>query len=142
MGYLFLLFAIFIAYEESVWLRTNIPARLGQLPVGTIWFGALGAVMISHTGIFLHRYDWKSGFEEWHVARPFLGAVIGPIGCLLLIVIIDAANRHASSPDPTFYDVAAFLVGYREETFRLLIKRGTDVLLGSEVGKGAGRDPR
>jgi hypothetical protein len=135
LSYLIALFLVFVVYEESGWFRGHLPVRFGQVSAATVWFGAVGAVLISLTGIFKHSTSWDGRFEEWHIARPLLGAVIGPMGCLLLVVLVDTASKDTASTNPAFYDAAAFLVGYREETFRLLIKRGTDVMLGSRPGK-------
>jgi amino acid transporter len=141
VAYLVALFALAIAYVESADLRRHLPTALGPLPVTAPWFGAIGAVLISLTGIFLHSRNWDPSYELWHITRPLVGAIIGPIGCLILVVIVSAANKTGQTPNRAFYDVVAFLVGYREETFRALIKRGTDVILGSERPPAASRKP-
>ena len=65
-----------------------------------------------------------------------MGAVLGVMSFLILSVIVTLAGSTAPSPDsaPTIanmniYHVLAFIVGYREETFRDLLKRVTDLIL-------------
>jgi hypothetical protein len=59
-----------------------------------------------------------------------VGAVVGSVGCLILVVVVQAANEHSKGTEANVYYLAAFLVGYREETFRELIKRATDAIFG------------
>ncbi len=69
--------------------------------------------------------------ELWHIARPFLGAVVGSVGFLIFIVVIRATCTTVSAGTAAgraAFDLVAFLVGYREEVFRQLLKRATDVL--------------
>lgn len=141
VAYLLTLFGLAIAYVESAGLRRALPTTLGPLPVSAPWFGAIGAVLISLTGIFLHSKNWDPSYDLWHITRPLVGGIIGPIGCLILVVVVSAANRSGQAPNHIFYDVVSFLVGYREETFRALIKRGTDVILGSERPPAESRKP-
>lgn len=68
----------------------------------------------------------------WQVARPFLGAIVGSVGFLVFIVVIKATGSTVSTTTTTgraAFDLVAFLVGFREEVFRQLLKRATDVLL-------------
>jgi len=32
------------------------------VPVGVPWFGAVGAVLISLTGVFAHEHDWDPNY--------------------------------------------------------------------------------
>jgi hypothetical protein len=102
------------------------------------WFGALGAVLIGMYGMFDHIHkDWSARYNIWHVARPLTGAVLG-----IMAYLIFAATVRATGVDPTattqaqgvtseiVYDVIAFAVGYREESFRVLFKRALDLFLG------------
>jgi hypothetical protein len=57
------------AYLEG-WFEPR--EHIGSLPTPVIWFGALGAVMLSLTGIFDHPYDWDDKFALWHVCAQFL----------------------------------------------------------------------
>ena len=106
------------------------------VPMSIPWFGAIGAITISLQAVFERRDDWDSAYNYWHLARPLIGAVLGIMSFLILSVIVTLAGSTAPSPDaaPTIanmniYHVLAFIVGYREETFRDLLKRVTDLIL-------------
>jgi hypothetical protein len=85
-----------------------LPNPVGPIPLGVPWWGALGGMTISFTGIFRNADRWQTRYELWHIARPFLGAVVGSVSYLIFIV--------------------AFVTGYREDIFRELLKRATDSL--------------
>ncbi len=116
----------------------------GLLPIAVPWFGALGAVTISLEGVFLWPLQWDKKYNYWHLGRPLFGAVLGIVAVFLFVVVVAASgtapsflNAPTSSASPAepppkdfiIYYVVAFLVGYREETFRELIKRVTDLIL-------------
>jgi hypothetical protein len=106
----------------------------GILPIGVPWFGALGATLISLQGVFDHNTHWDPSYGHWHIARPLVGAVVGTVAYFVYLLLIKVTGEDApTSTEPVidlipFY-VVAFLVGYREETFRNLIKAVTDLLL-------------
>jgi|SRR5437660_1033529 len=105
-----------------------IPAAFGPIPVGVPWFGALGAVLISLTGVFDHKRDWDNELWPWHLSRPLIGITVGVVSVLILQAgVLSIGASHATSN--LLYYLIAFLVGYREETFRELIKRLVDVVL-------------
>jgi hypothetical protein len=133
-GYLLALAAIFIAYHVSDSLRHALPASFGGLPIGVPWFGAVGATLISLTGIFKHAHDWNIDYELWHYARPLIGGFLGSIGALMFSVIVNTAAVKAQQTNGAVYEVVAFLLGYREATFRSLIQRATDLLLSPSSG--------
>jgi len=158
--------------------RESIPVGdyLGSVPLGVVWFGALGAVLISLTGIVEHADDWKPSFALWHISRPFVGASLAVVGVLIIQAGVlssgaplatsqdnktttsvtgttssatgatttaggtttSAAGNTTSTnsatpgspaiPKNLLYFLVAFLVGYREETFRELIKRLIDLI--------------
>ena len=54
LTYLLALFVVFVVYVTSSDFRDALPAKLGPLPIGVPWFGALGGTLISLTGIFEH----------------------------------------------------------------------------------------
>jgi hypothetical protein len=98
-----------------------------------VWFGALGAVLISLTGIVEHAGDWDPGFNLWHLSRPLVGAALAVVGVLIIQAGIIASGTPPSTATPgvpknLLYYLVAFLVGYREETFRELTKRLVDLI--------------
>jgi len=172
-----------------------VPDAFGPVPVGVPWFGALGAVLISLTGVFEHEHDWDPSYWPWHIARPLIGVALGVVSMLILQAGVLAVGSTPIRPTPTptpaaaatpappasstatptppgstakpspgsstatptppgpaatptpsatpspnqpsptpvpsnlLYYLIAFLVGYREETFRELIKRLVDIVL-------------
>jgi outer membrane biosynthesis protein TonB len=169
-----------------------VPDSFGPVPIGVPWFGALGAVLISLTGVFEHEHDWDASYWPWHVARPLVGVALGVVSVLILqagvLAVGSTPIQPAASPTPTptatptpaptatpspkptstptatpaqpaptqtptatptpspapqnqptnpkapvptnlLYYLVAFLVGFREETFRELIKRLVDIIL-------------
>jgi hypothetical protein len=127
--WLVLLVASFICYEEIDGFADFVGFRLGRLPFETIWFGAVGGWLISAQGIFDHNREWHRSYDYWHYVRPILGAIIGTLGCLLFIVLNEAATKETPKPNAVFYDVIALAVGYREESFRKLIEKVFDSII-------------
>jgi N-acetylmuramoyl-L-alanine amidase/IPT/TIG domain len=131
--YLAILGALAIIYFTNRAL-IGLPETLGPVSVAVPWFGALGAVLISIVGVTEHRGDWDPSYRFWHWSRPLLGASFGTISVLIFQAGILAVG---STPSPhqqnitsnLLYYLVAFLVGYREETFRELMKRLTDIVL-------------
>ena len=130
LTYLGLLLLVCFLYFEVDWLRDVLPVTLGPLPAAIPWFGAVGAVLAGLGGQFFHEEDWDDSFNHWHISRPLLGAIEGPIGCLLLLVTVRAASTNAPPADAAFYDAAAFLIGFADKTFRDLITKATQVIIG------------
>jgi hypothetical protein len=137
MGYMALLLlaaAVFHIYRSAPG-----PTLVGGiLPIAVPWFGALGAVTISLEGVFLFNSQWEHKFNYWHIGRPLFGAVLGIVAFFIFIVIVSAAGSAPNfldgrapslGKDYIIFYVVAFLVGYREATFRELIKRATDLVL-------------
>jgi len=118
---------------ELYFVQGFLHYKLGPLAVGVVWFGALGAVLISLTGIVEHAHDWDPGFNLWHLSRPLVGAALAVVAVLILQAGVLAAGASESGstaiPKNLPYFLVAFLVGYREETFRDLIKRVVDLIL-------------
>jgi hypothetical protein len=132
--YLLFLFALALVYLTDLHtvLRLNIPATLGSLPIGVPWFGALGAVTISLAGAFDHRTDWDPSWSFWHFTRPLVGISLAIVSWLIFVagILAVGSNPAAQGTDKNLlYYVIAFVVGYREEIFRDLIKRVADVIL-------------
>jgi hypothetical protein len=124
----------------GLYLHGTIDVRheIGIMPTPVIWFGALGAVLISLTGVFQWCDNWDTCYRYWHWSRPLVGASLGVISVLIFQAGILAAGSSPSpdqaGPKNLTYYLIAFLVGYREETFRQLIKRLGDVILTPEGG--------
>lgn len=121
-------------------LLPDMPKFLGGiLPIAVPWFGALGAVTISLEGVFMWNKQWDEKYNYWHIGRPLFGAVLGIVAFFFYVLLIKASGSEiaflndgtkGSEPkDLIIFYMVAFLVGYREETFRELIKRVTDLIL-------------
>ena len=134
LGYLLALIVLFVVYQVSPGFRKALPASLGTLPIGVPWFGAVGATLLSLSGTTAHRKDWNSSYEGWHYARPWVGGVIGAMGTLILLVIVEAATKSSPTLDHLTLYVVAFIVGYREQSFRDLIRRASDLVLSPGYG--------
>jgi len=127
--WLAVLVALFFLYERDAAFANFVAFKLGRLPFEAIWFGAVGGFLISSQGIFKHNREWHRSYDYWHYARPILGAISGTLGCLVFIVLTEAATKKTAEPNPVFYDVIALAIGYREESFRTLIAKLFDTLI-------------
>jgi hypothetical protein len=126
--FLLALWAIAILYfADTIHPRHTI----GNMPTAVPWFGALGGVLISLVGVFEHSLDWNPCYALWHWGRPFMGATLAVISVLILQtgILSVGADPHQKGSSVALYYIIGFVVGYREETFRELIKRLVDVLL-------------
>ncbi len=164
--YLVVLFGLALIYftvpHKSIpFTSITLPDMLGTLPVGVPWFGALGAVIISLSGAFDHRDDWDPSWNLWHFTRPLIGISLAIVSWLIfeagiLAVGSNPASAVVSNPASTgsttssteqvppkylLYYVIAFVVGYREEIFRALIKKVADVILTTNTSSGSGAAP-
>jgi hypothetical protein len=127
--WLVLLVASFVCTEKIDGFADFVEFRLGKLPFETIWFGAVGGWLISAQGIFTYNRKWLRSYDYWHYLRPVLGAIIGTLGCLIFIVLNEAATKGKPTPNAVFYDVIALAVGYREESFRKLLEKLFDSII-------------
>lgn len=133
MVYLVVLLALALIYLTNPGLlHLTRPFVLGSMPIGVPWFGALGAVIISLSGAFDHRTDWDPSWNLWHFTRPLIGITLAIISWLIFQTGILAVGSkpdavNGVTPDLLYY-VIAFIVGYREDVFRDLIKTA-DVIL-------------
>ena len=155
--YLLVLFALALLYFPPLGpaLHVSLPASFGSLPVGVPWFGALGAVIISLSGVFDHRNDWDPTWALWHFTRPLIGISLAIIAWLTfqagILAVGSVPGPPAANPEnptqivtaPTnlLYYLIAFVVGYREAVFRELIKRVSDVILTPSGGAGSAPTP-
>ena len=131
IGWLIGLGTLAVIYFLQQWPSKLI--SLGPIPIGVVWFGAVGAVLISLTGVVEHADDWDENLYLWHLSRPLMGAALGVVSVLILQAGVLAAGTQPTAPIPgapknLLYFLVAFLVGYREETFRELIKRLVDLI--------------
>lgn len=86
-----------------------------KLVIESMWFGALGGVVISLKGIYDHAggtNGWDSSFDLWHIGRPASGAVAG----LMTVVLLQAVNANGELTRPVVY-AAAFIFGTQERRF-------------------------
>jgi hypothetical protein len=96
--------------------------------------------MANLSGIRQDSAKWNPHQAKWYVTRPLIGAIFGAIGYLIYIAIVQASITTTSSekqahagPSILGY-VIAFTLGYREETFRDLLQRVTDLLVSAGGG--------
>lgn len=138
IGYLVVLAVVLISRQTHWFEIDQIPNPIGGIvPVAVPWFGALGAVTISLYGVSDHDQDWNKRWNRWHVARPFVGVVLGTMAYLIFVGVIQATGSTttpaSSTPaGPTSlipYLIVSFAVGFREQTFRSLIQKVIDTLL-------------
>jgi drug/metabolite transporter (DMT)-like permease len=131
IGYVIALVAVLLLYHHNDAAHRLVPDPAGPIPLGVVWWGALGGVTISLTGIFRHPRSWDDAYNRWHIARPVLGAVMGTVGYLIFVVVIQAAGPsevEAGNGSPIFY-LVAFLLGYREQVFRDVLRKAVDTLI-------------
>ncbi len=117
--------------------------RLGLLPIGIVWFGAIGGSLASLTGIYFHhKTDWKETYNIWHSLRAWTGAAMGTLGAFFLLVSSEIATLSPTSAkpsiNPNIFYAAAFIAGFAEKPFRELVKRLTHALFGSTQKANAG----
>jgi hypothetical protein len=137
ISYMAILLLLAVAYYFMPNKRVGMHLLGGILPIGVPWFGALGAVTISLQGVFDPKIEWDSRYNYWHMGRPIFGAVLGLVSFFLFVLIVTASGsppefltKPPGKPtDLIVFYMVAFLAGYREQTFRELIKRATDLIL-------------
>lgn len=106
------------------------------LPMWVPWAGALGGSFVSLVGVTSHTRDWRPSLAYWHLARPVLGAFSGTIGVLIVVLVVKSVTPSTTG-STALYDkpgiatltVIAFVIGFREATFRALVERVVDVIL-------------
>lgn len=99
LSYLFIILILgLLFFVRREWLIFLPPTSgFGPIPLAVPWFGALGAVLISLTGVFEHEQDWDKGFWPWHLARPLIGVGLAIVSVLIMQAGILAVG---SSPEP------------------------------------------
>src|SRR5579864_1151107 len=121
IGYLIvILLSGLVYFVHRDWLFYILPhvgaepvLSYGPVPVGVPWFGALGAVLISLSGVFEHEHDWDEGMWPWHLARPLIGMALGVVSVLILQaeVLAVGSNPDSTVPKNVLYYLVAFVVG-------------------------------
>ncbi len=70
LAYLVVLLILGVLYALPV--LAFVPDTLVSVPVAVPWFGAVGAVLISLTGVFEHEHDWDANYSKqafWRSGR-------------------------------------------------------------------------
>ncbi len=86
-----------------------------NLAIESMWFGALGGVIISLKGIYDHSGGpggWDVSYNLWHFGRPLSGAIAG----LMTVVLLKAINPKGDPARPVVF-AAAFIFGTQEKRF-------------------------
>ena len=155
LAWLFVLAFLLLGWYQH-WLSIDeLPARIGGVfPIILPWAGALGGLAISLVGLSAHFASWgpraikdqvasaHPGFAQrldwnaWHVTRVFVGAVFGSVAALILVFVLrvlgvdDAGDPDTSLGATLTLLAVAFIVGYRDRTFRDLADRVIDTVFG------------
>jgi len=133
---------IFVICYRVHWIEPRTEF-FGPVPFLVPWFGAVGAVLLSLTGVFDNRKTWDPDYCYWHWARPLVGVIVATVSVLVfqsgILAVGGQLPSHATSSTAKnlLYYVIAFVVGYREDIFRKLIKRLADVILTPPEEPGA-----
>src|SRR5205807_2162827 len=72
VSYLLVLLLLGLLHADNSWLRSVLPDPIGPVPLGIVYFGALGGVTIGLYGLFFHQGRWDHSYDLWHATRPFL----------------------------------------------------------------------
>jgi hypothetical protein len=94
------------------------------------WVGSLGALTANFSDIARRADRWNPHLATWFFVRPLIGAAFGAIGYLIFRAAVQVSvtiTTDLEGPAILGY-VIAFTLGYREEMFRELLKRITDLL--------------
>lgn len=125
------------------WLKTLHDPFGGVVPFMVPWAGALGGVAISLVGVADHARNWDAGYAFWHLVRPVIGLIFGTVAVLIVVLVLDTVKATQNSTGGysgsgvAVLAVISFVVGYREATFRTLVTRVVDVILGPGAVGGA-----
>jgi hypothetical protein len=94
------------------------------------WVGSLGALTANFSDIARRADRWNPHLATRFLVRPLTGAAFGAIGYLIFRAVVQVSvTNMADLRGPTILGyVIAFALGYREEMFRDLLKRITDLL--------------
>ena len=137
LGWFVLLFVTaFGLASDWKWLARIHDPFGGVVPFVVPWAGALGGIAISLVGIADHQMDWNPArYAYWHLVRPLLGLLFGTVAVLVIVLLLNTVKvtekqGHYTPSGAAVLAVISFIVGYREATFRSLVTRVVDVVLG------------
>jgi hypothetical protein len=100
--------------------------------------GRARRVSISIVGVagYSIQTEWRPDrFGYWHLTRPLLGAVFGTTAVLIVALLLQnvkgttASDSGYTPAGQVVLGVIAFVVGFREETFRTLVMRVVDMII-------------
>jgi len=126
---------VFVIMYRAGWVIDVRRDFFGPVPFLVPWFGAVGAVVLSLSGVFEHKRDWDPEDCYWYWSRPLIGGVTSTVSVLIfqsgiLAVGGDLPNTaHNTATKNLLYYLVAFVAGYRENVFRELIRRIADLIL-------------
>ena len=127
--YLVALLVLFVVYVSWKQFRTDAPTTLGPLPVGVVWFGAIGAVISSFRGLFAFNAKWDNSYNLWHYSRPLFGAVTGSIGALMYWVLLTIGSTAIVDVRVETFYVVAFVLGFADKAFVEMLQNVTNVIV-------------
>jgi hypothetical protein len=115
-------------YLKDMQPIAGIEDKDGVLPIA--WVGSLGALTANFSDIARRADRWNPHHATWFLVRPLTGAAFGAIGYLIYraVVQVSVTNTNDLKKPAILGYVIAFTLGYREEMFRELLKRITDLL--------------
>jgi hypothetical protein len=145
----FLLLVLLLVGYQFNWVRLHkLPTVIGNvLPLIVPWGGALGGICIGLVGVTAHWAKWNQTADNmpsrqaltwngWYLVRAPLGAALGTIAALIVVLFLGTVARtndgtvNVTPVGAATLMVVAFVVGYKQETFRQLLERAVDVILG------------
>lgn len=111
LAILILAAVVYIKHQNSFTLGD----KTLNLAVQSMWFGALGGVIIRLKGIYEHSTGpngWDRSYNLWHFGRPMSGAIAG----LMTVVLLKAVNANGEPTRPVVF-AGAFIFGTQEKRF-------------------------
>jgi hypothetical protein len=139
VSYLAGLLLVGLLWADNPAVRSAFPDPVGPIPLGVIFFGALGGTTIGLFGVFFHEEKWDHSYDLWHATRPLVGAVLGMVSYLIMVVVLGAVGSTPGSRSNLPYFLVAFLVAYSECQFRRLVRQATIKLLPGQNEHPKGR---
>lgn len=113
-----------------------------RVPLMVAWFGALGGVVDSLQGIFLHNRHWDPSYNIWHIFSGTIGIAYGFAAYLFLLVVVKSAVPSSSGGTGPVFALAAFALGYGQSQFHTMMQQVYSIIFqpkGSAAGTGTGQ---